>query len=128
MSSEPGAGQIDFAIADGGRTIPGSLAASNVPYEHDLAAIEWAMQPYNTTRQGDIPGGLGSKVLREFISLNNGRLLVISSAGYWCQAGAAITKLLLRSPFPGTAVILEINTADKNMYDLVGAPNPRDIW
>ncbi|MBI1202823.1 MAG: hypothetical protein GC182_09960 [Rhodopseudomonas sp.] len=120
--------RLDFAIADGGRSIPGSLAASKIKYENDLAAVDWAMQPYNTTRQGDIPGGLGSKVLREFIALNNGRLLIISSAGYWCQAGSAITKALLRQPFPGTAVILEINTADKNAYDLVNAPNPHDIW
>jgi hypothetical protein len=124
----PTNGRLDFSIADGGRTIAGALRDSGRGSYRDDEAIAWAMTPLNTTRQGDIPGGLGSKVLREFIELNNGKLIVASSAGFWCQQGNKVVKFRLAHPFPGTTVVLEINTADKNRYDLVGAPSPSEIW
>jgi hypothetical protein len=120
--------RLDFTLADGGRTISGSLRDAKIDFYSDDGAIAWAMEPYNTTRQGDIPGGLGSKLLREFIELNGGKLIVVSRAGFWCQKGAKVIHSLLSHPFPGTAVILEINTADRNKYDLVNPPSPKDIW
>jgi hypothetical protein len=120
--------RLDFTLADGGRTIAGCLRDSKIgPYSDDRA-IAWAMEPYNTTRQGDIPGGLGSKLLREFIELNGGKLIVASRAGFWCQKGTTVIHSLLSHPFPGTAVILEINTADTNKYDLINPPSPKEIW
>jgi hypothetical protein len=86
------------------------------------------MQDYNTTRQGDIPGGLGSKILRDFITLNKGKLIVVSNGGFWCQDGEGVRLLRLTHAFPGTAVLLEVNTADPHRYDRVAAPDPRDIW
>lgn len=119
---------IDFAIVDGGRGIPGAVRSTGRVFRSAAEAIAWAMEPGNTTRQGDIPGGLGSKILREFVALNKGRLIIASGTGYWCQKGSVVQKSLLSHPFPGTAVILEINTSDKNKYDLVKAPRPEDIW
>jgi hypothetical protein len=120
--------RLDFSLADGGRSISGALRDSKIGPFPDDEAIAWAMEPYNTTRQGDIPGGLGSKILREFIQLNNGKLIVVSKAGFWCQKGAKVIKSVLPHSFPGTAVILEINTADTNKYDLINAPSAKDIW
>jgi hypothetical protein len=124
----PRNGLLDFAIVDGGRGIAGAVSSTGRRFANEARAIDWAMQPGNTSREGDIPGGLGSKILREFIALNGGRLIIASGAGFWCQKGNAVIKSPLPFAFPGTAVILEINTADKNKYDLVSAPNPRDIW
>ena len=45
------------------------------------AAIEWAMKGRNTTRSGDVPGGLGLKILKEFIQLNGGRLSIVDHIG-----------------------------------------------
>jgi anti-anti-sigma regulatory factor len=120
--------RLDFTLADGGRTIAGALRDSKIGPYTDERAIAWAMEPYNTTRQGDIPGGLGSKILREFIELNGGKLIVVSRAGFWCQKGTKVIYSSLPHAFPGTAVILEINTADDNKYDLVNPPSPKDIW
>ena len=36
----------------------------------------WATQGRNTTKRGPIPGGLGLKLLTEFIKLNEGRLQI----------------------------------------------------
>jgi hypothetical protein len=49
--------RLDFSIVDGGRSIPGSLRESGITRRSDADAIDWAMTPGNTTRQGDIPGG-----------------------------------------------------------------------
>lgn len=119
---------LDFAIVDGGRGIPGAVRDAGYAIQNETDAIEWAMQPGNTTRQGDIPGGLGLKILRDFIALNGGRLIIASGAGYWCQNGNDVIKSSLSHAFPGTTVILEINTSDRNKYDLVSSPSPRDIW
>ena len=107
---------------------PGSLRASGIRTRSDSDSIAWAMVPYNTTRAGDIPGGLGSKVLRDFVELNRGRLLIASAGGFWCQKGSVVSKIQLPNQYPGTAVILEINTSDKNSYDLASGPNPAEIW
>jgi hypothetical protein len=119
---------LDFAIVDGGRGIAGSVASIGRRFSDEASAIDWAMQPGNTTREGDIPGGLGSEILREFIALNGGRLIIASGAGFWCQNGRNVTKSPLRYAFPGTTVILEINTSDKNKYDLAAPPDPTNIW
>lgn len=119
---------LDFTMVDGGRSIPGSLRESGIVQRSDAEAIDWAMVPGNTTRQGDIPGGLGSKVLREFVGLNGGKLLIVSGSGLWLQSSKGVLKEGLSHPFPGTIVLLEINTSDKNTYDLVGGPRANEIW
>lgn len=119
---------IAFAISDGGRGIEGSLRAARIPFESPESAIDWAMQSNNTSRQGDIPGGLGLNLLREFIRLNKGRLVVASNAGVWQQDGSEVYKSRLTTPYPGTSVILEIRTDDKKVYDLKSSHDPRNIW
>ena len=44
-------------------------------------AIEWATRANNTTKRGDVPGGLGLKLLCEFIDLNGGSLQIVSDGG-----------------------------------------------
>jgi len=124
----PRTGVLDFAIVDGGISIPVSLRESGKPQRSDAAAIEWAMTTGHTTRQGDIPGGLGSKVLREFVGLNEGRLMIVSGSGLWLQNKTTVSTERLSDSFPGTIVVLEINTSDKKSYDLVGGPSATDIW
>ncbi|MEP5625334.1 MAG: hypothetical protein ABJP82_22415, partial [Hyphomicrobiales bacterium] len=73
---------LDFSIADGGMGI-----ASNVKKYVGLdlkpdEAIDWAMQEGNTSRQLDIPGGLGLNIVKEFIEMNRGRFLVVSHFGF----------------------------------------------
>lgn len=118
--------RLAFAISDGGRGVDGSLRDSRVAYTTAADAIDWAMQSNNTTRQGDIPGGLGLKILRDFVGKNGGKLTIASGAGWWCQNGVQVNKSTLRYPFPGTSVILEVLTSDTKRYDL--APSPTEIW
>ena len=125
----PKSSRLDFTLTDGGRGIPGCLRASIREQQFtDTSAVQWAMEDYNTTRQGDIPGGLGSKILRDFIGLNKGKLIVVSNGAFWCQDANEVKLFQLSHSFPGTAVLLEVNTADRHSYDLASAPHPRDIW
>ena len=111
--------RIDFAIADLGIGIPQTLINKKRLHFDAEEAIHWAMQDRNTTKTGSIPGGLGLKLLREFIQLNRGRIQAVSQTGYWEQcADGSVIKKSLPYPFPGTVVNIEINTADRNSYAL----------
>ncbi|WP_349437420.1 ATP-binding protein [Pararhizobium sp. A13] len=120
--------RLSFSISDGGRGIDGSLRAAGLTILSSEDAIDWAMQPNNTSRHGDIPGGLGLRLIRDFVEVNRGTLTVCSSSGFWMQNGSEVSKKRLRHRFPGTAVVLDIMTSDKNRYDLKAAQDPRNIW
>ncbi len=110
--------RLDFSVADAGIGIRRKIAKElNLRMNSDKA-IEWALQEGHTTRKGSIPGGLGLKLLREFVTLNKGRIQIVSDRGYWeLDAGREILKRMDHS-FPGTVVNIEINTADTSSYRL----------
>jgi signal transduction histidine kinase len=124
----PRTNRLSFVISDGGIGIDGSLRNAGITSDSAVKAIDWAMQSNNTSRQGDIPGGLGLRLIRDFVEANNGTLTVASSEGVWSQVGRDVSMKTMRRPFPGTAVVLEINTSDQKRYDLKRAPDPRNIW
>lgn len=124
----PGRHRIDFSIADLGIGIRENLKVSLGQQLDAPAAIAWATEGRNTTKRGPIPGGLGLKLLREFISLNGGQIQIVSDSGYWCQKGDKTNLRSLSAPFPGTVVNVEINTADKSSYALVSELSSEDIF
>ena len=92
------------------------------------AAIAWATDGQNTTKRGQIPGGLGLKLLREFISLNGGRIQIVSASGYWALERDKVTMREMMYRFPGTVVSIEIDTADKRSYKLSSEISEKDIF
>ncbi|MDZ4185311.1 MAG: hypothetical protein U1D97_10075 [Desulfuromonadales bacterium] len=120
--------RMDFSVADLGIGIRQNLHGRlglDLPAEQ---AINWALEGKNTTKSGPIPGGLGLKLLREFIELNQGRIQVVSDKGYWeLYRGEVVTKSF-SDPFPGTVVNIEINTADTKSYCLSSEISPDDIF
>jgi len=120
--------RLDFAVADLGIGI-----RQNVLDNTDLdlkahAAIAWATDGQNTTKRGQIPGGLGLKLLREFISLNGGRIQIVSDSGYWALERDKVTMREIKYKFPGTVVSIEIDTADKRSYKLSSEISEKDIF
>jgi hypothetical protein len=72
---------LDFSVVDLGVGIKRNVkehAGLDLPAEQ---AIVWATEGRNTTRRGPIPGGIGLKLLTEFIKLNEGRVQIVSDAG-----------------------------------------------
>lgn len=115
----PQKNRIDFSIADLGLGIKKTLEKKRALILSAEKAIQWAMEGRNTTKTGPIPGGLGLKLLREFIQLNQGRIQIVSDRGYWEQKqDGSVVQQKLDFPFPGTVVNIEINTADTNSYRL----------
>ena len=110
--------RLDFSIADAGIGIRQKIRKElNLKMNSDQAIL-WALGEGNTTRRGDVPGGLGLKLLREFVDLNGGRIQIVSDRGYWEFARGRETVKRFDHSFPGTVVNLEINTADPQSYCL----------
>ena len=111
--------RLDFTIADGGIGVRDAVRRY---FKNDkigsIAALRWALEPSHTTKRGNQPGGLGLQFLREFSALNHGKIRIVSRfAFYEYHCGEEDFKRM-PSGFPGTAVTIEINTADTSTYVL----------
>ncbi len=91
-------------------------------------AIVWCTTGSNTTRRGSIPGGLGLKILCDFIDLNGGCIQIVSDDGYWQRERQRVTYTTMSNRFPGTAVNILINSADPKTYVLSSELHPDDIF
>lgn len=114
----PNRNRLDFTVADLGIGIQENVNADPQRNMTASEAISWAVQANNTTRTGEIPGGLGLALLCKFIGLNDGRIQIVSGQGYWRQKGQKTECLELSGSFPGTVVSIEVNTADTKSYRL----------
>lgn len=120
--------RLDITIADAGITIP-RLVKATFDWEMSATdALAWALQDGNTTKREGKPGGVGLKLLRDFVTLNEGRLQIASGSAYWEMNAGTIEVHPLASPFPGTVVNLEVNTADGKSYRLANEVSPENIF
>lgn len=114
----PKKNHLDFTITDLGigfcRNVNEIRGLTLSPVE----AIEWALQKGNTTRKDDIPGGLGLKLLFEFIQKNEGKIQIVSDRGFWEYQRGKPATCSFSHPFPGSIVNIQINTADTCSYYL----------
>ena len=124
----PTRNRLDFTVADLGIGIRQNIKDVKGLEMSSEEAIIWATKEYNTTKRDRVPGGLGLKLLREFIKLNGGCLRIVSGNGYWEQKCDKNYSTSFSHPFPGTVVTIEINTADKSSYCLAGELNSNDIF
>ena len=120
--------RLDFSIADLGIGMRENIKKRAGLDLRPEEAIIWATEGNNTTKTGRIPGGLGLKLLRDFIHLNQGRIQIVSDAGYWEFAKGVPTTRTFDKPFPGTVVNLEINAADRHSYCLPSELDAANIF
>lgn len=109
--------KIEFTITDLGIGMRNSISQYLRTSISAVDAIEWAMQEGNSTKPND-SGGLGLAILKHFITLNKGRIQVISNNGFWQLSVAGIDKRTFNNEFPGTAVNICIKTDDPMQYVL----------
>jgi hypothetical protein len=109
--------RIDFTIVDMGRSIKKNVNAYLKAILDGKKAIEWAVEANNTTKQGNTPGGLGLKLIREFSNLNKGKVHIVSAEGFWQQTdkNTILAQNFINS-FPGTIVNIEVNLNDDDYY------------
>lgn len=120
--------QLDFIVADLGIGMRQNIQDKIGLSLSAEAAIDWATQGRNTTKHGKIPGGLGLKLLSEFIDLNGGCIQIVSDSGYWRRERSKTVTTPLHDSFSGTVVAVTINTADTNSYRLMTELSPADIF
>lgn len=121
--------RLDFSICDLGIGFKNNIKKKCGLDLKPEKAIAWAMEGKNTTKTDNIPGGLGLKLLKEFITKNSGRIQIISDHGYWeFNPKEKIRESTFSSLFPGTAVNIEINTADSKSYYLKSEIDPKEIF
>jgi hypothetical protein len=124
----PKRNRLDFAVADLGIGIRQNvLRHAGLNLRADKAIV-WATEERNTTKRGKIPGGLGLKLLKEFITLNGGSIQIVSDSGYWALEDGKIVSDELTYRFPGTVVSIEVDTADKRSYKLASEISEKDIF
>lgn len=120
--------RLDMTIVDMGQTIKANVNEHLHTNFSGSEAIEWALAYGNTTKTGNIPGGLGLGIIIEFIQLNKGKIQIVSSDGYWEYRNGETEKQLFDLPFPGTIVNIEFNLEDKDTYRLVEEVSLDDIF
>ena len=124
----PHQNRLNFTVADRGVGIRQNIRDYEGLNLSPEKAIVWATEGNTTTKRDNVPGGLGLKLLGEFIDLNKGCIKIVSDAGYWQRRNGEIVTKLLNHPFPGTVVSVEINTADTQSYVLTSEMDAKDIF
>ena len=119
--------RLDFSVADVGIGIHGSVGEKSGQAVPATEAIQWAVSGQNTTRTGSVPGGVGLKRLREFITLNKGRMQIASGDGYWELSANRESVSEMENSFPGTVVNLEFDAADKRSFCLQSELTPNKV-
>ena len=112
--------RLDITIVDMGKSIKSNV---NEFLDDNLSGsetIEWALKYGNTTKTGNISGGLGLDIIFEFIKLNKGKIQIVSSDGYWEYRKDDVDTDILDGVFPGTIANIEFNLDDSSIYALKG--------
>ena len=120
--------KLDFTIADLGKSIKYNVNNYLKSSLTGTDAIKWAIEEGNTTKTGSIPGGLGLSLILEFLRLNNGKIQIVSSDGYWEEKKGIIFATDFDLAFVGTIVNLEFNINDHSSYILKEELNPESIF
>lgn len=116
----PNKGFLKFTLVDLGITIKTDVCRNTQLNLSGTEAIKWAVSGDNTTRRGNIPGGLGLKMLRNFLKLNGGSIQIISNDGYWQEKESVEIVRDMKLPFSGTIVTISFNTTDSKQYIVSG--------
>ncbi|MBL4828982.1 MAG: hypothetical protein JKY55_03705 [Aliivibrio sp.] len=119
---------LDYSIVDLGRGFGMTLYEEKGVTLPDEKAIDWAMKDNNTTKTLNIPGGIGLKIIRDFIEINGGKLQVVSHGGFWSFSSTGVIKKKLPYKIPGTVVNLVIDTSDTRRYHLREEISSDDIF
>lgn len=123
----PNVNRIEFMITDLGIGIKNKINTSLGSDFDSIEAINWAMDGNNTTKK-DVSGGIGLKILKEFITLNKGKIQVISNNGFWEMSENGINTKFFDNDFPGTSVNLCFITKDPAHYILSEEIADNDIF
>lgn len=120
---------LDITIADAGIGIRQNVRRHlKNPDMSSIAALRWALQEGNSTKTGPHPGGLGLQFLKDFITKNQGKIMIASRFGFYQFERGEETFEKLAADLPGTTVTITINTGDTAAYCLKSELSEDDIF
>lgn len=113
-------GTFEFYIADQGNGIRKSFSRNKAIWDkyaelNDTEIIEKSTEKYVTCNPRESPqyqhsnSGIGLYFLKEFSTLQNGHLVIISGRGYYYIDKKKVKKKTLTNPWPGTVVAFKAN-------------------
>lgn len=111
---------LNVTIVDRGNNIRENVNKFLTAFLSGHEAIEWAMKKGNTTKTGNVSGGLGLDIIREFVHHNNGKIQIISADGFWEWHNGIVTAKPFTHFFAGTIANIRFNLNDKKQYTLAG--------
>jgi len=120
MHARHGRSMMDMTFVNLGATVIENV--NNYLKKREKSSLEpcnaliWAFQRGNTTKP--IPGGLGLDILREFITLNEGRIQMVSGNAMLEIEKDETNSIVLDMYFPGTIVNVDFNCSDQKSYKL----------
>ena len=120
--------RFDFMVTDLGVGMRRNIRDRMGRSLGSVDAIIWATEEHNTTKRAGVPGGLGLKLLGEFIEANGGCIRIASDGGYWQKKKTEVSTATLSHPFPGTVVSLEVKTSDAGAYRVASGVSVDDIF
>lgn len=112
---------FDFCLADSGSGFQGAIKKAFDLNVDSVRAMQHCLREGFTTKKTE-PGGLGLKLLKKFIELNQGRIVIVSNQAYYEFSKGSEVFQALDQPFPGTCINIEIDTADTKNYRLSSEP------
>lgn len=120
--------EIYFTFVDLGKTIKNSVANFLKKPMSGMDCIDWATSGNNSTKTENHSGGLGLKLIKEFIQLNNGIMQIVSAEGVW-ELNRGVNMLYeMNCDFPGTIVNLIFNLNDTKSYYLTSEISENSIF
>lgn len=108
--------KLHITIVDTGNTIVNNVTEYLKINLSASDCIDWAMKSGNTTKTGTISGGLGLGIIFDFINLNQGKIQIVSSNGYWELREGKTTKVDMNFSFAGTIANLEFDLKNDSLY------------
>lgn len=115
---------LNITIVDTGLNFQENVSKFRGEPMSAVEAIEWAMINNNSTKVGNISGGLGLDLIFQFIQHNKGKIQIISANGFWEWHKGSITTQKMDHHFNGTIANLRFNLNDKSHYYLSGEEVP----
>lgn len=122
----PNLNNIEFTIVDTGIGFRDRINNKFGRNLNSTQAIKWAVQDKMTTKI--VSGGIGLALLKEFISINNGKMQIVSNDGFYQFDETGETLKKFSGEFPGTIVNLQFRTDDNNNYELKNEIDINEIF
>lgn len=110
--------EFQICICDCGLGVSQRVMRAKPEFTSCSTALSWAVEGGNSTRDSDIPGGLGLHLLRDFVKVNEGLFRLCANNGVVSELAGVQTAHDHSFSFPGTLIELRLKVKENFVYCL----------